>query len=62
MAKTGGSFNMKNSNNYICVIPQIKSVKSIENIEEIAAVESAGWIREAGRRERGAVLYVRLLL
>lgn len=30
---------MKNSNNHICVIPQIESVKGIENIEEIAAVE-----------------------
>jgi 4-hydroxy-2-oxoheptanedioate aldolase len=33
------SFNMKNSNNHICVIPQIESVKGVENIEEIAALE-----------------------
>ena len=29
---------MKNSNNHVCIIPQIESVKGIENVEEIAAI------------------------
>lgn len=33
------AFNMKSSNNHICLIPQIESVKGLENIEAIAAVE-----------------------
>ncbi|KAK3296513.1 Pyruvate/Phosphoenolpyruvate kinase-like domain-containing protein [Chaetomium fimeti] len=31
-------WNMKNSNNHICIIAQIESVKGLENIEEIAAM------------------------
>jgi 4-hydroxy-2-oxoheptanedioate aldolase len=30
---------MGNSNNHICIIPQIESVKGVENLDEIAAVE-----------------------
>ncbi|KAK3938309.1 Pyruvate/Phosphoenolpyruvate kinase-like domain-containing protein [Diplogelasinospora grovesii] len=33
------SFNMRNSNNHICIIPQIESVEGVENLDEIAAVE-----------------------
>lgn len=35
----GDEWNMKNSNNHVCLIPQIESVKGLKNIDEIASVE-----------------------
>lgn len=32
-------WNMKNSNNHVCLIPQIESVKGLKNLDEIASVE-----------------------
>jgi 4-hydroxy-2-oxoheptanedioate aldolase len=38
------SFNLKTSNNHVCIIPQIESVKGMENAAEIAGVEGVNAI------------------